>query len=141
VDLKDLIDKVLASAFYSKSVNKASRLSQNSAGVFQLLKIVLEKVKKEGGNGLINKALAKVLLMVNLVKSYTAGQYKDIETKNIVFIIAGLIYLVMPIDFIPDFLPVLGFADDVALLIFIFNALNAEIERYELWQANKDLNR
>jgi uncharacterized membrane protein YkvA (DUF1232 family) len=141
VDLKDLIDKVLASAFYSKSVNKASRLSQNSAGVFQLLKIVLEKVKKEGGNGLINKALAKVLLMVNLVKSYTAGQYKDIETKNIVFIIAGLIYLVMPIDFIPDFLPVLGFADDVALLIFIFNALNAEIERYEVWQANKDLNR
>jgi len=49
---------------------------------------------------------------------------------------AGLLYGIMPIDFIPDFLPFLGATDDAAVLvaaIFFFlrvtKALRAEVER------------
>lgn len=38
----------------------------------------------------------------------------------IVFIILNLIYIISPIDFIPDFIPVIGWIDDIiALLIAI----------------------
>ncbi|HNR43558.1 MAG TPA: YkvA family protein [Methanofastidiosum sp.] len=38
----------------------------------------------------------------------------------IVFIILNLIYIISPIDFIPDFIPVIGLIDDIiALLIAI----------------------
>ena len=38
----------------------------------------------------------------------------------IVFIILNLIYIISPIDFIPDFIPVIGWVDDIiALLIAI----------------------
>lgn len=38
----------------------------------------------------------------------------------IVFIILNLIYIISPIDFIPDFIPIIGWIDDlIALLIAI----------------------
>jgi uncharacterized membrane protein YkvA (DUF1232 family) len=38
----------------------------------------------------------------------------------IIFLILNLIYIISPIDFIPDFIPVIGWIDDiVALLIAI----------------------
>jgi uncharacterized membrane protein YkvA (DUF1232 family) len=38
----------------------------------------------------------------------------------IIFLILNLIYIISPIDFIPDFIPVIGWIDDIiALLIAI----------------------
>ena len=141
VEIKNLLDQILESVFYSKSVNKASKMSQNASGILNLLKNVLEKVNKEGTSSLLNTISKKLLSLVNLIKYYASGEYRDIETKNLVLILAALIYLVSPIDFIPDFIPVLGFADDIALLTFVYNAMKEEIDKFELYLINKDLNK
>ena len=36
-------------------------------------------------------------------------------------IIGGLIYMVSPIDLIPDFIPIIGLADDAGVLAMIYN--------------------
>jgi uncharacterized membrane protein YkvA (DUF1232 family) len=141
VGIKDLLDQILNSVFYSKSVSKASKMSSNATGILSLLKNVLEKVNKEGTSSILNTISKKILLLVNLIKSYASGEYRDIETKNLVLILAALIYLVSPIDFIPDFIPILGFADDIALLTFVYNAMTDEIDKFEVWTLNKDLNK
>jgi uncharacterized membrane protein YkvA (DUF1232 family) len=141
VGIKDLLDQILNSVFYTKSVSKASKMSGNATGILNLLKNVLEKVNKEGTSSLLNTVSKKILLLANLIKCYASGEYRDIETKNLVLILAALIYLVSPIDFIPDFIPVLGFADDIALLTFVYNAMSEEIDKFELWALNKDLNK
>lgn len=43
----------------------------------------------------------------------------------------SLLYLVCPIDIIPDFIPVLGFADDVSLLTGVFFLFVKEVKKYE----------
>ncbi len=46
--------------------------------------------------------------------------------------IAGaLAYVVLPIDIIPDFIPVLGWLDDIFVLNMVKNSLSDEIERYK----------
>lgn len=45
-------------------------------------------------------------------------------------IVAGLIYLFLPIDLIPPFVPVFGFLDDLILWGFIISYLKDELDKY-----------
>ena len=52
--------------------------------------------------------------------------------------IAGaLAYVVLPIDIIPDFIPGVGFIDDVFVVGFVMKSLDDEIERYKAFRSGK----
>lgn len=50
------------------------------------------------------------------------------ETRVKLIILGALAYLVMPIDTIPDLLPILGFTDDAAVLAAAVAAVRGSIE-------------
>jgi uncharacterized membrane protein YkvA (DUF1232 family) len=137
---KSLIEKIINSIFYSKSMSKASKLSNNSAGILNVLKKALNKIQEQDKGPIIDQIRNKLLIFGGLIKSYATGEYRDIELKNLVIILGSMIYFISPIDFIPDILPMVGFADDIALLTFAYNSVASEIEKYELWLLNKNLN-
>lgn len=136
----NFIEQILGSSFYKRSTGKAGKLLQNPTKLFELLKNALSKAGNDGSNDTLGKIRAKLTLVVNLVRSYASGEYRDISRGSIISVIAALIYFVSPIDFIPDFVPMLGFADDLALLTFVLGKLKDELEKFELWKMNKDLN-
>jgi uncharacterized membrane protein YkvA (DUF1232 family) len=136
-----LISRVLTSIFFKSSFGKASRLTRNSVGILGLLKDVLLKSNKMGASDSTFKTIRyKLMSLMGLVKAYAKGDYREVATKSIVSIIAAFVYFVSPIDLIPDFIPMLGFADDMALLTFVFNNVRTELEKFELWEMNKNLN-
>jgi len=47
------------------------------------------------------------------------------------------VYFISPIDIIPDFLPLIGLSDDVALLVFIFKSIDEELLKFNQWQNKK----
>jgi uncharacterized membrane protein YkvA (DUF1232 family) len=141
MNLDNLLGKIIDSIFYKNSVAKAGKISSDSNAMLSFLKKVLIKAKSLGAGGMVHEIRNKVYTLVKLIKSYAVGEYKEIETKNIVIILSSLLYFLLPIDFIPDFLPVLGFADDIALLTFVLNSLSVEIEKYEIWEINQILNK
>ena len=47
-----------------------------------------------------------------------------------VLVAAGLVYLFLPFDFIPPFIPVFGFFDDLILWGFIISYLKDELDKY-----------
>lgn len=56
-------------------------------------------------------------LILSLFNTKTSGKKK--------LIVAGIIlYIISPIDFVPDFIPVVGYADDVILPILFLVANN-----------------
>ena len=64
----------------------------------------------------------------------STGKYKDYHTNSLIFIIAAAIYLITPVDFVPDMFP-LGLMDDLMIISWILNVTSDELERYRL--ANK----
>ena len=132
------LSTILKSIFYKSSYLKASKLSKNSKGILLLLGTAFSKAQSQGGSPVKN-ILGKLKSLGLLLKSYANGTYRTVETKNIVIILAGIIYFVSPIDLIPDFLPVIGFADDIALILFIYNSVEQEIEKFEGWLLNKNI--
>ncbi len=136
----NLIEQILASVFYKRSQGKAGRVMQDPAGLLNLLKSVFNKVNRSGGGGTLGGIRAKLNSVVGLVKNYASGEYRDVSKGSIISVVAALIYFVSPVDLVPDFIPMLGFADDLALLTFVVSKLSDELEKFQLWEMNKDLN-
>ncbi|MDZ4678532.1 MAG: DUF1232 domain-containing protein [Oligoflexia bacterium] len=70
-------------------------------------------------------------VLFEMVKSWTTGGYKKIPWKTIGLIVAGLVYLVNPLDVLPDFIPLLGFSDDLTFFAFIISSLKSDIKEYK----------
>ena len=55
---------------------------------------------------------------------YFLLQAKDVPAKAKTIIIGALGYLILPIDVMPDFIPALGFTDDLTALMMALHTLN-----------------
>ena len=73
-----------------------------------------------------------------MIKLHFAGDYRAFSTKTILMFIVGLVYFVTPTDLLPDFIPVLGFTDDIALLYWIFQSFAEDIEQFKSSLPNND---
>lgn len=78
------------------------------------------KIKKLSGK------LGSGILYQLFVLFYLLSDKKVPYRKKIV-IIAALGYFILPTDFVADFIPLLGFADDISFLLFAFNTVNEHI--------------
>lgn len=139
MNTSNILEKILDSVFYNSSLKKASRISTNAVGILTLLKGVLKKIQAEGKSTVMQSISSKIMTLGKLLKFYATGDYRGIDLKNVVIIITALVYFLSPIDLIPDFIPMLGFADDIALVTFVFNSVAEEIEKFETWLLNRDI--
>ena len=83
----------------------------------------------------LKTALKKVRVLYALFKDTVDGKYK-MPPASVAMIGGGLLYFILPADLIPDFIPVIGYLDDLAVLTTIMNSLQKEISDYRLWKEN-----
>lgn len=76
--------------------------------------------------------------LIAMFRSWVKGEYKEIPTKTILSIIAAIIYFVSPLDFLPDFILGLGFADDAAIIGFTIKQITEELDKFKIWQAEQE---
>ena len=99
----------------------------------------MEKLAKESysilkGEGKLAEVQREGLLLWKLAKDAITGRYRGLKKRNLFLIVAGLMYLVNPMDLVPDFIFAFGFGDDVAVLMYVFKKLDYEIKAYEAWR-------
>ena len=73
-----------------------------------------------------------------LIRAYADGSYRQISLENFGLIIAAIIYFVMPVDALPDFIAGLGHVDDAAVLAWTFNKVSSELARFKAWESDQD---
>lgn len=54
--------------------------------------------------------------------------------KTLLLLTAAILYIVMPLDIIPDVILGLGFIDDAAVLGLIWTLIKKELSQYEKWR-------
>lgn len=87
----------------------------------------------ENGKGLERYA-KDLLLLLSLVKDYYQGNYRDIPYKTISAGVVGLLYVLNPIDLIPDFIPFIGQVDDALVLGFCLKLMEKDLLTYKRWK-------
>jgi curved DNA-binding protein CbpA len=81
----------------------------------------------------LKSALKNVRVLYTLFKDTVNGKY-ELPPASVAMIGGGLLYFILPVDFIPDFIPVIGYLDDMAVLTTIMNSLSKEIGEYRIWK-------
>lgn len=96
-----------------------------------LLKKLKQKMKSLP---MVGSVLANVPTMFKLLNSYLKEEYIDIPRKQLVIIVSAISYLISPIDLVPDFIPVVGLMDDMAIVSMCIKATQSELEKYLAWR-------
>lgn len=81
--------------------------------------------------------LRKIWDYLELLFSMLADSFNKkypVPKKTVLVITVALLYLISPVDILPDIIPLLGFADDVAVLAFAFGLIKDDLKNYSAWK-------
>ena len=90
-----------------------------------------EKIEKIASNGTLSKFLDDIKLYFKMLGDIFTGKYKKIPVGTIAAIVGTLLYVLSPVDLIPDFVPVIGYLDDAAILAACLNFTRFDVEEYK----------
>lgn len=72
--------------------------------------------------------------IISMIKDWVLGKYKETPFATIASLSGVLIYILTPLDLIADFIPILGYMDDAALLGLAIKLAAKDIEKYREWK-------
>lgn len=111
---------------------RSKRVTQEDIDkIFQKRKEIEDKFS---GNGPLGKFWSDLKLLFELVNDYRKGEYREIPWTSIAAIIGALLYVLSPIDLIPDFVPVIGLLDDAAVVALCLRAIDGDLQAYKKWK-------
>ena len=116
-------------------ISKAKNIINDDEKLKKLIEDVIKKLQEISSDKKTSVKLNDSLrLFIRIINAYTSKEYTYVPWKTICLIVAGLIYFIYPVDLIPDFIPVSGLIDDVALIAWIYESIQDDIENFLEWE-------
>ena len=72
--------------------------------------------------------------MLRLIRAHHRGEYSQLPSEALLWIVAALNYLVDPFDLIPDKTPFLGFVDDATVIEFVTDKNRQTLDDFMVWE-------
>ena len=135
-------DEILAFEEKREAVNnKAKEYLHDKEKLKNLIEEAEVKAKDEKSNkGIVKETWDSLKEMFELVKAYINGDYRRIPYGSLLMIVGAILYFVMPVDTIPDFLAVLGFTDDAAVIAFTIKKVKKDLDQFIEWKQQQEIN-
>jgi len=112
---------------------------QEPSGVQRLLVQAKQKATSASG-GKFRELRNQLGIALALLQAWVVGDYRGVSKSTVVILVTALLYFVVPMDVIPDFLLGWGFLDDAAILGYVFSQLSDEIKAFREWQDDPERN-
>lgn len=120
---------------YHRILDRAKQIVKDNNRLRNLLLKVGEKLSSVGDGTDESKGFfAQLRLIVRMIRAHINGSYRAFAPMTLVMFVFVLVYFITPIDVLPDFLPALGFTDDVAVALMIMKRFSSDIQNYREWE-------
>jgi len=86
---------------------------------------------------MIGRLWADLPLLVRLLRAWKNGSYRGLSVRTLAVLVAGLLYVLSPIDLVPDFIPGIGLIDDAAVLMLLLHALAQDLAAFRAWKQTR----
>jgi len=118
--------------FFIRAFENAKRMFSSKEKVLETLDTAFKKsIDLENDKGEVSSLTEKVKLFILMIRSYVKGEYREVPFKSILLILAGLIYFINPFDLIGDFIPGIGYIDDIGLILWILKSVEDDVIRFK----------
>ncbi len=118
----------------NKGIGEAKDLVQDPSKVDDLLVQLEEKLKAVPA---IGDTLADLPLMIAMIKAWVKKEYTVVSPKVIACLVGAILYLLKKRDLIPDSIPIIGKADDIAVLGLALKLSEPELKAFAEWRTSK----
>jgi uncharacterized membrane protein YkvA (DUF1232 family) len=125
-----------ASALGSKYFKRAQTRARNILNDPEKLQQIADESNQSAAtrSGPFTDVMDDFRALVRLVVAYSRGHYREIRPDALVLVVTGLIYVVSPVDLIPDAIPVAGFMDDAVVIGFVIKSVRGELDAFRAWE-------
>ncbi len=129
--------RIARGVLFARLKEKATAYLRDPDKLRDLVQKAKGKAEAAGASGPLKDMWQSLLSLLRLLRAYASGQYRNVPAKSLVLIVAGILYFVMPIDVIPDFVIGLGFLDDAAVLAWVVSSVRTVVTDFEKWEASR----
>lgn len=119
-----------------KKLSWFKKLAEKMLPNVKKLEDLLEKAEKKMGkwSNILANEIHDLRILIRMIRCWMDESYTEVPRKTIVAGVAALLYLVSPFDLIPDFIPGIGYIDDVAVILLVLRAARQDINRFVEWE-------
>ena len=82
----------------------------------------------------VSTAFSNVPVMAQMVKCYITREYTDVSPKVIISLVSAFVYFVKKKDIISDDIPIIGYADDLAVATVAMAINEPELRAFAQWR-------
>ena len=80
------------------------------------------------------RLIEDAVLLFRLTIDFSRGKYRRLPARLIVVLALALVYICLPFDIIPDYIPGYGQIDDVLVAFFCLYLLEKDLYAYKDWK-------
>ena len=115
---------------------EAGKVHQKDVGdLLARQKAIEEKVRSSGK---LKRFGSDISLMFSMLRDYWQGNYREVPWKSIAAIAGALVYVLNPLDVIPDLILGFGFIDDAGVVALCLSLVESDLLRYAAWKEQKE---
>ena len=96
-----------------------------------------ETSKRVKDSNILMRYWEDVKTAFSLLRDWYKGDYNDVPFRMVSAITAALIYLISPLDVVPDCIPLAGLVDDALVLAAVFALSRRDLDAYSKWVNSK----
>ncbi len=131
----------IRSAFYGNE-RQAEILLNDAAQAHEVLGNAEKLLIKIKNMPVIGGLIDDIGTIIEMIGACLTGTYQEAPLRVVVAAMVAIIYLLSPIDLIPDFIPVFGWMDDAAVITLALSmGVSAELEKYRIWKEDDETRR
>ena len=117
-----------------KGYDKAGKILEDQDKLDGFFEDLTKKMKSVP---LVGDIFSNIPTLASMIKSYASGEYKEAPKETILALISALLYFILPIDVVPDIIPVAGLIDDAAVLTACLAMCQSDVDNYKMWKNQK----